>query len=109
MGVKGYHTILLGKLEIDGKKILPPQVALNENNISTFQKSILAAYKEIGTTCVNKSPENTTVFLPMVSRSTNGMTFICLDPCSGTTLIFLSQSVILLPIKVWICTLPWKE
>ena len=23
-GVKGYHTILLGKLEIDGKKILPP-------------------------------------------------------------------------------------
>ena len=56
-GVKGYHDVLLGKIEIDGKKIAPPpKVALNEHNISSLQNSLLGAFKIIDETELNESP-----------------------------------------------------
>ena len=56
-GVKGYHDVLLGKIEIVGKKIAPPpKVALNEHTISSLQNSLLGAFKIIDKTELNESP-----------------------------------------------------
>ena len=46
-GVKGYHDVLLGKIE---------KVALNEHNISSLQNSLLRAFKITDKTELNESP-----------------------------------------------------
>ena len=47
-GVWGYQKTVLGDLELNGKKIPPPQkLTLNEHNISQFQNELLMAYKQL--------------------------------------------------------------
>ena len=41
-GVKGCHGAVLSRVELDGKKIVPPpKVRLNEHNIKDFQGALL--------------------------------------------------------------------
>ena len=58
VGVRGYYDSVLGKVEVDGKRIPPPppKVQLNDHNISTMQKALLEAYKELDITAHNSTP-----------------------------------------------------
>ena len=47
VGVRGYHKTVLGDLELNGKKIPPPKVTLNEHNISQFRNGLLMVYKQL--------------------------------------------------------------
>ena len=57
-GMRRYHKLKLGGIEIEGKKFPPPvRVKLNDKNISRIQEGIVKAYKELDVpTALNQAP-----------------------------------------------------
>ena len=54
--VKGYHDLVLGKINLYGKKIAtPPKVIVNEHKMPDFQKALLEGYKALDNSEFNLS------------------------------------------------------
>ena len=47
VGLRGFYDIVLGYVEVDGKRIPPPKVHVNNHNITLTEKGLLEAFKTL--------------------------------------------------------------